>query len=169
MELRPVRKLAQHDDLDGFDSGEPQLDNWLRKHAYSDQQARVSVTHVLTRGETVIGYYTIAPQSIMLAGGGDVRLGKGQPEGRPIPVYLLARLALDRAEHGLHLGEDLLRHALIKCVAGAENFGGRAVLVHAKYDKAAAFYRHYGFVSLPENPHHLYLPVKDIKKSVQEV
>lgn len=166
MPLRPVRKLERTDDLDGFDSGESALDNWLRDYALDDQRSHVSATYVLVRGERVIGFYTLAPQSIRLRTRG--RLTRGQPEGRPIPVYLLARLALDRSEQGNRLGGDLLRDALARCAAGSDDFGGRAVLVHAKHEKAAAFYRRYGFEPLAENPLHLYLMMKDIKRSIAE-
>lgn len=167
-DLRPVRRLERNDDLETFDSTKPELDNWLRDFAYSDQQASVSVTYVLPRGGRVVGYYTIAPHTIDRREYRDVgRLGAGQPSEREIPVFLLARLALDKSEHGTGLGGDLLQDALIRCVSGSSEYGGRAVVVHAKHDKAASFYEHYEFSRLPENELHLYLLVKDIRKSLE--
>lgn len=167
-DLHPVRRLDRKDDLETFDSTEPELDNWLRDFAYSDQQARVSVTYVLPRGERIVGYYTLAPHAIDRREYPDVgRLGAGQPSGRKIPVFLLARLALHKDAHSTGLGGDLLKDALIRCVGASSEFGGRAVVVHAKHDKAASFYEHYGFSRLPENELHLYLLVKDIRKSLE--
>jgi len=167
--LRPVRKLEREDDHSAFECSKPELDEWLRKYAFADQQSNSSVTWVLTRDEKgVIGYYTLAPQSIDPRHGDPGRLGKGLPTERPIPVYLLARLALDASEHGQSLGADLLRDALARCAAGAESFGGRAVLVHAKDDEAARFYEHHGFVAMEENPRSLHLLMKDIKQSLAE-
>lgn len=168
MDLRPVRKLERGDDVEGFDCGEPELDIWLRDYAWSDQTSNVSVTYVLLRGDLVIGYYTLAPQSIGRDGESNTRLDGGQPTGRPIPVYLLARLALVKTEQGNRLGGDLLRDALTRCAAGSESYGGRAVLVHAKHEKAATFYQRYRFEPLPENPLHLYLLMKDIRKSLAD-
>lgn len=167
MDLRPVRRLERSDDLGGFDCGEPTLDAWFREYAYSDQQANVSVTYVLTRGDRVVGFYTLASHSI--GGMKDLgRLVKGLPKERDVPVVLLARLALHKEEHGSGLGGDLLKDALARCLAVTEKLGVRAVLVHAKNDNAVNFYARYGFVPLPENPKHLYLLMKDIRASIQE-
>lgn len=167
--LRPVRQLARDENVEDFDSGEPVLDDWLRKFAYGDQQSGISVTSVLPSDERIVGYYTVAPHSIDHNVYQDIeRLGAGQPEHRPIPVILLARLALDRSVQGIGLGGDLLRDALARSLAGARSIGGRAVLVHAKHDKAASFYRRYEFVPLPDSDLHLYLLMKDIRRSLQE-
>lgn len=164
--LRPVRRLVGTDDFDEFDCGVPALDAWLRQFALSDQHAGVSVTYVLERGERIEGFYTVAPHSID-PGSAAVRLAAGLPRQRPIPVILLARLGLDRSHHGLGLGGDLLRDALARCAAAADEIGGRAVLVHAKDEDAMAFYQRYGFQPLPENPNHLYVLMKDLRTSIQ--
>ncbi|HHC08295.1 MAG TPA: N-acetyltransferase, partial [Actinobacteria bacterium] len=95
------------------------------------------------------------------------RLGAGLPRRRPIPVILLARLGLDRSEQGSGLGADLLRDALARCVAAADEIGGRAELVHAKDETAASFYAKHGFQPLPENPHHLYILMEDLRASIR--
>lgn len=82
-------------------------------------------------------------------------------------MILLARLGLDRSEQGSGLGGDLLRDALARCAAAADEIGGRAVLVHAKDEAAAGFYQRWGFQPLPENPHHLYLLMKDLRASLE--
>lgn len=168
MGLRPVRRLAHDDDVGAFDSSEPELDEWLRTCALSDQAASASVTYVLIRGEKVVGFYTVAPHSIETEGQNVGRLGKGLLDDRSIAVVLLTRLALDKSEQGTGLGGSLLRDALLRCVAGADELGGRSVVVRAKRDKAVGFYEHHGFTRLPENELSLYMLMKDIKRSAIE-
>lgn len=166
MDLKRVRKLEVDDDLGSFDSGVENLNQWFKKFAFSDQRAGVSVTYVLERGERVIGFYTLAPHAIGVAEA-EPRLAKGLPRGRLIPVILLARLGLDRSEHGQDLGGDLLRHALLRCAGAAEEIGGRAVVVHAKDVDAALFYQRHDFQPLQENPNHLYILMKDLRASIR--
>ena len=166
IELRPVRRVEVNDDLDGFDCGVPALDEWLKRFARSDQGAGASVTYVLERGTQTVGFYTLAPHTIE-SGAAPGRLGAGLPRQRPIPVILLARLGLDRSVQGTGLGGDLLKDALARCAAAADEIGGRAVLVHAKDAEAAAFYQRYGFVPLEQNPNHLYVLMKDLKASIR--
>jgi ribosomal protein S18 acetylase RimI-like enzyme len=83
-----------------------------------------------------------------------------------VPVILLARLGLDLSEQGSGLGADLLRDALARSASAADEIGGRAVVVHAKDDRAIAFYRRFGFESLPHNPNHLYVLMKDLRASI---
>ncbi|MEX0865403.1 MAG: GNAT family N-acetyltransferase [Acidimicrobiia bacterium] len=165
-ELRPVRRLDKRANLEEFDCGASVLNEWLRQFAYSDQRSGASVTYVLQRGTRVVGFYTLAPHAIESGEVGN-RLGAGLPRHRPIPVILLARLGLDLSEHGSGLGADLLRDALARSAAAADEIGGRAVLVHAKDEAAALFYQRWGFQPLPENPRHLYLLMKDLRASIQ--
>ena len=166
IELRPVRRVEAKDDLDGFDCGVPALDEWLKRFALSDQRAGASVTYVLERGTQIMGFYTLAPHTVE-SGEAPGRLGAGLPRRRPIPVILLARLGLDRSVQGTGLGGDLLRDALARCAAAADEIGGRAVLVHAKDDGAAVFYQRHGFVPLEQNPNHLYVLMKDLRASIR--
>ena len=164
-ELRPVRRLDKRTKLEEFDCGASVLNEWLRQFAYSDQRAGASVTYVLQRGTRVVGFYTLAPHAIESGEVGN-RLGAGLPRHRPIPVILLARLGLDLSEQGSGLGADLLRDALARSAAAADEIGGRAVVVDAKDDRAIAFYQRFGFESLPDNPNHLYLLMKDLRASI---
>ncbi len=166
IELRPVRRVEANDDLDRFDCGVPALDEWLKRFALSDQRAGASVTYVLERGSQIVGFYTLAPHTIE-SEAAPGRLGAGLPHQRPIPVILLARLGLDRSVQGTGLGGDLLRDALARCAAAADEIGGRAVLVHAKDAEAAAFYQRHGFVPLEQNPNHLCVLMKDLRASIQ--
>lgn len=164
-DLQAVGKLDARDALDEFDCGVAGLNEWLRQFAVSDQRAGASVTYVLKRGQRVVGFYTLAPSAIEPARAAR-RLGAGLPRHRPIPVILLARLGLDGSEQGSGLGSDLLRDALARCAAAADEIGGRAVLVHAKDEAIGRFYRRWGFQELPDSPQHLYLLMKDLRASI---
>jgi len=148
-----------------FDSGVEPLDDWLRRTAAVAAAAGTAATWVLCRGETVVGYYALAMGSVE-RGAAPSRLGRGQPD--PVPVLLLARLALDRSEHGTGLGTglgaDLLRDALGRAVAGAHHCGARAVVVDAIDDGAAGFYRHHGFLALEGL--RLYRRIADIERAI---
>lgn len=164
--LRPVRRVEANDDLDQFDCGVPALDEWLKRFALSDQRAGASVTYVLERGQQIVGFYTPAPHTIA-SEEAPRRLGAGLPRQRPIPVILLARLGLDRSVQGIGLGGDLLKDALARCAAAADDIGGRAVLVHAKDAGAVTFYQRHGFSPLEQNPSHLYVLMKDLRASIR--
>ena len=78
-----------------------------------------------------------------------------------------ARVSDSPPEHGTGLGGDLLKDALARCAAAAADIGGRAVLVHAKDNAAATFYRRYGFQPLPQNPSHLHMLMKNVEASIR--
>lgn len=164
-DLQAVGKLDASDDLDGFDCGVAGLNEWLQQFAVSNQRAGASVTYVLKRGQRVVGFYTLAPSAIEPARAAR-RLGASLPRHRPIPVILLARLGLDRSEQGSGLGSDLLRNALARCAAAADEIGARAVLVHAKNEVIGRCYRRWGFQELPDNPQNLYLLLEDLRASI---
>jgi predicted N-acetyltransferase YhbS len=145
--LGPVEALADTHGLDGFDCGVEALDRWLRLSARVACASGTAATYVLCRDRQVVGYYALA----MSAVGHErspARLRRGMPD--PVPVVLLARLALDRSEHGQSLGGHLLVDALARCVRGGREFGARAVVVDAVSAEAADFYRHFGFRDLDE-------------------
>lgn len=120
------------------------LDDWLQRVA-PVAAAGTAAPWVLCRGRRVVGYHALAMGSIERTRAPS-RLGRGQPD--PVPVLVLARLALDRAEQGTGLGGDLLLDALVRAVAGARQFGARAVVVDAIDDRAGEFYRYHGFLPL---------------------
>jgi GNAT superfamily N-acetyltransferase len=111
-------------------------------------------TYVVHRDLKVTGYYSLAPGSISRKEA-TLRAAKSAPE--PIPIVLLARLAVEKREQGQGLGRALLKDALERAYSGAQIIGGRAVLVHAIDADAAAFYRNYGFESCPGLELHLML------------
>lgn len=156
--LTAPRLLAPDDQLDGFDSGEPVLDDWLARQAQRNQVGGGSRTYVTTRNGRVVGYYCLAAAAVTHAQvAGKVR--RNQPN--PIPVILLGRLAVVRKEQGAGLGAHLLRDAITRAVTAADVVGVRALLVHAMYQQARNFYLKFDFEPSPTDDLHLYLLIKD--------
>jgi GNAT superfamily N-acetyltransferase len=122
---------------------------------------------VTTDGQRVVGYYALALGQVHPEDATE-RLLKGQPAARPVPVLVLARLAVDR-EHQRHgLGRSLLQDALLRCDMVAESVGVRAVVAHA-HDDAAAFYDLFGFEESPTDPLHRILLMKDLRLFLEEL
>jgi GNAT superfamily N-acetyltransferase len=144
--IGPPEKLSASHNLSGFDSGEPLLDDWLRRRAGQNEVSGASRTYVVCVGNRVIGYYTLAAGAVAHADAPG-RIRRNMPE--PVPVMVLGRLAVDQAFHGQGVGTGLLRDAVLRIVLAAEIVGIRAILVHAISDTAKAFYEKYGFVSSP--------------------
>ncbi|MEO6503400.1 MAG: GNAT family N-acetyltransferase [Jatrophihabitantaceae bacterium] len=158
------RPISSEDDLADFDSGEPSLDEWLKKRSITNQATGASRCFVTCRDGRVVGYYALATGSIQRLEA-SLRVGQAMPE--PIPVVLLGRLAVDLKEQGRLLGSNLLRDAIARTVAAAEIVGIRALLVHALHDRAREFYLHYDFEPSPTDPLHLMLLMKDARKIVR--
>lgn len=153
--------LEKSHDVSTFDCGSAPLNDYLRKHAFQNHQNRSARTYVVLDGQRVVAYYSLAAGSVRKQ---DVtpRVAKGLGN-YPVPIFLLARLAVDQTEKGKGLGAALLKDGLLRCAQAADIVGCRAVLVHAKDAAAQAFYRKYGFESSPIDEFHLYLLMKDIK------
>jgi len=145
--IRAVARLHGDHRLDQFDSGVSGLDRWLRNSAEIAASAGTAATYVLCRDDLVIGYYALAMSAVVHADAPS-RLRRGMPN--PVPVVLLARLAIDRSEQGHRVGGHLLVDALQRCVRGGCEFGAGAVVVDAIDDRASAFYSHFGFHPLEE-------------------
>jgi ribosomal protein S18 acetylase RimI-like enzyme len=152
--------LEQSHDVSGFDCGAVPLNDYLRKHAWHNNQNRSARTYVVLRGNQVVGYYSLAAASVQ-RDQATARVVKGLAK-HPIPVVLLARLAIDQTEKGRGLGSALLKDALLRSLQAADIIGCRAVLVHAKDQAAQSFYRKFGFESYPIDEFHLFLLIKDI-------
>lgn len=160
----PVEQLTASHTTDAFDCGKPPLDDFLRRFALASARSDSSRTYVVCRAGRVAGYYTLAVGSV-LHEGAPTRVAKGLPK-HPIPVMILARLAVDRKEQGAGLGKALLKNALLRTAVAAEFAGIRAMLVHAKDEEARAWYLKYSFEPGPTDPFHLFLPMKDIRASL---
>lgn len=168
MAYRRPEPLARHHELEGFDCGEPALDEWLKKHAraaHASESARVFVT-TLDDAKTAVGYYALAAAHVEPAEATE-RAMKGQPSRRPVPAVLLARLAVDRRHQGAGLGRSLLQDVLLRCVEAADAIGVRVLLVHAKHERAKAWYEQYGFEESPTDPLHLMMLMKDVRAFVE--
>lgn len=163
-EISGVEKISNAHSLDSFDCGKPALDEWLRRWARQAARDASAQTYAVHRGGVVTGYYAVCAGSVRREEA-SVRVGKGQPS-RPIPVILLARLAVDRRERGTGLGKALLKDALLRIASAAEVVAARAVLVHAMDDEARAFYEHFGFEPSPVDPLQLFLLMKDLRRSL---
>ena len=164
MAYRPPEPLGKHHHLDGFQCGEPALDEWLKRHAHAAQasdSARVYLT-TMDDGATVVGYYALAAAQVA-PDEATARALKGQPRTRPVPAILLARLAVDQRHQGTGLGRSLLQDGLLRCMEAAEAIGARVLLVHAKHDTAKAWYMQFGFEESPTDPLHLLMLLKDVR------
>jgi predicted N-acetyltransferase YhbS len=146
-----------------FTCGNPALDRWLHASAGQAQRADVARTYVaVSDGRAVVGYYTLvaghveyddAPRAVT----------KGVSQHFPIPVGLIARLAVATTLQGRGLGSDLLRDGLRRLVAASEQVGMRAALVHAIDEHAAAFYRRHGFESATTDGMTLMVPLAAVR------
>jgi GNAT superfamily N-acetyltransferase len=163
--LKRPSPLEKGHDVSSFDCGVESLNDYLRKYAYGNHQNRSARTYVATRGRRVVGYYTLAAGSVSRElAPRRVAQGLGQ---YPVPIILLARLGVDAREQGKGLGKALLKDAILRALQAAEIIGSRAILTHAKDDKAIAFYSKFGFEPSPVNQFHLYLLMKDIKRTLR--
>jgi len=162
-----VRKLEAADSLDAFDCGQPALNDFLQRHALSNQKANSAQTYVCceagqgNKNGRVVGYYSLAVGSAEPAQT-PARITKGQAP-HPVPVMLLARLAVDQAHQGKGLGQALLKDALLRTLQAADIAGIRALLVHAKDEAARQWYMQMDFDPSPTDAYHLYLLMKDLK------
>ena len=164
-ELR-LERLAETHDLDEFDSGNAELDGWLRRHGMAAQQMDSARTFVAVRAGRVVGYFSLTMGSVLRAEA-PARFVRGLP-AYPVGMVLLARLAVDRGEQGRGVGSRLLSDALRKAVAAGEAAAARLVVVDAIDDRAVAFYQRHGFIAVPEHPRRLYRRVKDIRASLDQ-
>lgn len=156
-----IEKLRGDHAVAGFDCGSPPLNTFLERYALANQKAGSSQTYVALAGEQIVGYYTLTVGDVAY-GDAPERLAKGLPR-HPVPVMIVARLAIARTSQGPGLGPGLLLDAMRRTLQAADIAGIRAILVHAKDDNARAFYEHFGFSSFAEEPRTLYWLLKDIR------
>lgn len=164
--LSGVENLTPDHDTAQFDCGKRELSEWLDKHALQSEGAKSARTYVVHRDKRVVGYFSLATGSVMHADA-TPRIGKGLAR-TPIPVILLARLAVDVTEQGSGLGAALLKEALLRALQASDTVGARAVLVHAIDDEARRFYERFGFENSPTDPRHLFILMKDLRQWVSE-
>jgi GNAT superfamily N-acetyltransferase len=164
-DLTPPALLTKEHERNSFDCGVPALNDYLKKYALQNQKKHAARTYVATRVNRIVGYYSLAYGSVSLEEAPQ-SVKSGLPR-HPIPVILLARLAVDSTEQGSGLGTALLKDALLRTIQAAEIAGLRAMLVHAKDDSAKRFYEKYGFEPSPIDAYHLFLRPSDILSSLR--
>jgi ribosomal protein S18 acetylase RimI-like enzyme len=162
---QPEPLRGKHDFGD-FSCEEEALDSWLHRHSRHAEAAGSARTFVTCDGSRVIGYYALAIGQVEPENATD-RLLKGQPARRPVPVLVLARLAVDRRHKERGIGRSLLQNALLRCVGVADSVGVRAVVAHAN-EHASGFYDRFGFEASPSDPLHRILLMKDLRRFLEE-
>jgi len=160
----PPELLTVEHDASRFACGEPALNKFIKKYALTNQKNEISRTYVTTRDGYVAGYYTLVFGSVSHEEA--TERVKGNLPHYPIPVILLARLAVDIKEKGRGLGKGLLRDAMLRTLQAADIAGLRAMLTHAKNDEARRFYQKFGFEESATHPLHLMLCLEDIRENL---
>lgn len=156
-----IRKLSATDPLDGFDCGQPALNQFLQRHALTSQKSHSAQTYVCCLDHAVVGFYSLSVGSVT-PNAAPIRVMKGLAR-HPVPVMLLARLAVDVQHQRRGLGQALLKDALLRTAQAADIAGIRCLLVHAKDDAARRWYTGWEFEPSPTDPYHLFLLLKDLK------
>ncbi|HWE85457.1 MAG TPA: GNAT family N-acetyltransferase [Terracidiphilus sp.] len=165
-ETRVIEKLRTEHRLDYFDCGQSDLNLWLVRHALQNQFSNSAQTYVGLVNGSVTGFYSLAVGQIEFADAPE-RLRKGLAH-HPIPVMLLARLAVDLRWQGHGIGQALLLDAVLRTLQAADIAGIRALAVHAKDDRARQWYERFDFAPSPTDPLHLFVLLKDLKRIVGE-
>ena len=156
-----VEKLRNDHIVQGFDCGKEPLNRFLVRHALQAQSSNASQTYVAAEGRHVVGYHSLVVGEVEYDRAPE-RLTKGLAH-YPVPLMVLARLAIRVDRQGQGLGIGLLKDALLRTLNAADIAGIRAIAVHAKDHEARAFYEHFDFRSSPTDPLHLFLLLKDIR------
>jgi GNAT superfamily N-acetyltransferase len=158
----PEHLTAIHD-ISTFDCGIPDLNDWLKKRALSNEESGASRTYVVCSGGRVVGYYALANGGVALASAPG-RVRRNMPD--PLPVMIVGRLAVEQGWQGRNIGRSLLRDAVLRTLQAAEIGGIRAILVHAISEDAKRFYERNGFSVSPVDPMTLMIAIADAKKAL---
>jgi GNAT superfamily N-acetyltransferase len=154
--------LTTEHGIGGFDSGVVSLDDWLRRRALQNQISGASRTFVVCEQGLVVAYYALAASAVAPAAAPG-RFRRNMPD--PIPVVVLARLAIARNHQNRGLGRALVQDAAHRVVHAADTLGIRGLLVHAISEEARAFYLRLGFDPSPLDPLTLMTTVAELKAS----
>ena len=163
LDLR-IEKLRRDHAVEGFDCGKEALNRFLTRHALQSQQAGATTTYLALHGDEVVGFYSLAVGQVDYADAPE-RLIKGLAR-HPVPIMLLARMAVASGFQGMKLGAGLLRDAMLRTLQASEIAGIRAFVVHAKDDEARTFYERFDFIASPTDAYHLILLMKDVRALV---
>ncbi len=160
-----VEALGKQHDRSGFSCGAEPLDRYLRGQAGQDARKRVAAPFVLCEGKSnaVLGYYTLSALSVDV-GAWPEDVARKLPKYPFVPATLLGRLAVDSGLRGKGAGEHLLMDALRRALAASRSVASVAVVVDAKDDNAVSYYRRYGFITFPDQPNRLFLPMAVVEQ-----
>src|SRR5260221_13019743 len=161
---RRVEKLRTDHAIEAFDCGREELNRYLLRYAWANQQAGAAQTYVGLVDDAVVGYHTLTVGQVTREEAPE-RLTKGLAR-HPVPIMLLARLAVALSSQGQGVGEALLRDAMHRTLQAADIAGIRAFAVHAKDEEAKRFYQHFDFVPSPTDPMHLFVLLKDLRRLI---
>jgi len=161
-ETRSIERLRRDHFVDAFDCGQEDLNGWLRRNALQNQGAGAAQTYVGLMGGALIGYYSLAVGQVEYCDAPE-RLQKGLAR-HPVPIMLLARLAVDKGWQNKGVGRALLRDAVQRTVQAADIAGIRVLAVHAKDERARRYYEQFDFAPSPADPLHLLVLLKDIRR-----
>jgi GNAT superfamily N-acetyltransferase len=159
-----IEKLRRDHRVDGFDCGDDALNRFLDRFAFQAQQAGASQTYLALDGDEIVGFYSLAVGSVAHLDAPE-RLAKGLAR-HPIPVMVLARLAVSTGHQGRGIGAGLLRDAELRTLLAGEIAGIRALVTHAKDDAARRFYEYFEFIASPTDPLHLFILLKDLRAAL---
>ena len=162
--LSSPEPLSDEHQTDSFDSGEPVLDDWLRRRARANQTSGASRTYVICEGARVVGYYALASGAIDQAAV-QGRFRRNMPD--PIPVVVLARLAVDRNYQGRGVGRALFRDAARRVAHAADTIGIRGIVVHGISEEARKFYIALGFDPCPAEAMTLVVTLRDLRAALE--
>jgi GNAT superfamily N-acetyltransferase len=160
-----IEKLRREHAVEGFDCGSEELNRFLVRYAFVNQLASSSQSYVGLADQSVVGFYTLAVGQVNYEDSPQ-RLTKGLAR-HPVPVMLLARLAVSNKWQKRGIGAGLLKDALQRTLQAADIAGIRAFTVHAKDDAAQQFYAHFDFIPAPTDPYHLFLLIKDVHRMIE--
>lgn len=164
MTLSAPEPLTAAHDVSQFSCGKPALDHWLKTRAHSNQEKGFTAVLVVHEAGRVVGYYGLAPTAVV-ANVLPRAIRTGQPPD-PVPCLLLGQLAIDSAWSGRGIGTGLVKHALQRCVSAAALIGGRALMVNAVDEEAAAFWARRGFNPSKDDPLVLFRSIAAIAASL---
>jgi predicted N-acetyltransferase YhbS len=163
VKLSPPEPLAPNHRLEGFVCGELTLDEWLKRRARANQVSGTSRTFVACEAGAVVAYHALASSAVTVATTSG-RFRRNMPD--PVPVVVLARLAVAKSHHGKGIGRAMFQDAARRVIHAADAIGIRGLLVHALSEDAAAFYRRLGFDASPLDPMILMVTLADLRASL---
>src|SRR5712691_13090479 len=169
-----IRRLVQHDEVENFDCGDDALNNYLKRHAWTNQEkSSIGVSYVAVDEDaprTVLGYVTLAMASVPRDA-----FPKKHVRGLPpydLPLILLARLAVDLRFSGMGLGHALISEAFKIALRAADDVGCRCIIADAYPNpNRTAWYARYGFAPLEggaeDRPQRMFLDIRTIRMALK--